>query len=483
MTTTETADIISHILIILFIWAVYLNVLDWQEAWKEWQWKQLGWEIRVPWGAGEPWKQDLLRHHRQKIKKKWYDLKKLDDLSAWVDRHRVICLCLFGVFTFLWWLVLPSMGIEGLFADQSTKDTVSKGTPKDLGEIVSTLKVAIYTLPVLFALWFFRDQNAVSTIENTRKDTNLKDFHQLSKWACGVDTGTDAQSSYQLKIAAVDQLRQFLNGDHGRSLQRPAFAVLKGAWLVFVEGTIKGSEKGKAAKKEPSAEKEFLQSALNQVITYEECKFWREFESDLTSAHFKGLSAKKSNLYFLNLKNIHWHLAELQEAKLQGANLSHAQLQGANLSDAQLQGANLSEANLQGAGLTRADLTGANLTEANLQGALDLDKVKDWTENQLMDRILQLWMANLTKANLTEADLAGANLTDANLTDANLQGALDLDKVNHWTGAQLMERLRQLMVQLQVANLTEANLTDANLQGANLQGALDLDKVNHWTGA
>ena len=48
-----------------------------------------------------------------------------------------------------------------------------------------TLVTVFISSPVLFLIWRFRDQNISQQIENTRKDTNLKEFQKLAEWVSG----------------------------------------------------------------------------------------------------------------------------------------------------------------------------------------------------------------------------------------------------------------------------------------------------------
>ena len=128
-----------------------------------------------------------------------------------------------------------------------------------------TLVSAVIFSPVAFILWYFRDQNQQLQIENHRKDINLKDFQKLCEWASGLhlveekvtvnqktnaqgiektetieqsrppvnssaDTTSRRDGSIGLQIAAVYQLRAFIEGDHGEHFIRPALLLLLALW-------------------------------------------------------------------------------------------------------------------------------------------------------------------------------------------------------------------------------------------------------------
>jgi uncharacterized protein YjbI with pentapeptide repeats len=136
-----------------------------------------------------------------------------------------------------------------------------------------------------------------------------------------------------------------------------------------------------------------------------------------------------------------------------------------NLSGAELWDANLSGAKLGGANLSEADLRGANLSGADLFGA-NLTRASLWKANLFR---ADLGQANLFRANLFRADLARANLSSgANLSGANLSEA-------NLSGAILSEadlsEANLSGASFSEASFSEANLSEADLSEANLEGA------------
>ncbi|BBM89132.1 hypothetical protein COTS27_00825 [Spirochaetota bacterium] len=142
---------------------------------------------------------------------------------------------------------------------------------------------------------------------------------------------------------------------------------------------------------------------------------------------------------WLDLSNVYF-----QRANLNNANLKGAQLQGANLENARLQGANLEKAQLERANLKNTNLENAQFEEANLTG-------------------VKLQGSKLPKAQLQGINLQGTQFQTANLYKVQFQGT-DLTCVQ-FQGAKLFH------AQLQGANLTGAQLQGANLSNAQLQGA------------
>ncbi|MEQ8817881.1 MAG: pentapeptide repeat-containing protein [Thalassobaculum sp.] len=147
---------------------------------------------------------------------------------------------------------------------------------------------------------------------------------------------------------------------------------------------------------------------------------------------------------FLDLRELNFVKADLQEAQLEGARLDRARLHQANLHRAVLIDACLKEADCWG-----SDLSGASLVGADLQA-------------------VRFRKADLAGAQLTNAKAEGADLSEANLTAANLSGAAllnaDLTSVR-------AERADISKAKLDGARLIDADLRNSDLRGASLVGA------------
>lgn len=86
-----------------------------------------------------------------------------------------------------------------------------------------TLFSLIVSAPIAFAIWSFRDRNATDQINNSRKDTNLKEYHKIVEWI------TDKDSSDELKISAIYYLRRFYE-DKSLGFQQTALHLLLSTW-------------------------------------------------------------------------------------------------------------------------------------------------------------------------------------------------------------------------------------------------------------
>ena len=109
-----------------------------------------------------------------------------------------------------------------------------------------------------FVIWFFRDQNKLWEIENSRKDTNLKDFQQLQQWATGHfpkasenNISSDASGSADkeqadsnaLQLSAIYQLGAFFRGEFGEQFRRPAYEILYSIWVKLLSEIDDGLKK------------------------------------------------------------------------------------------------------------------------------------------------------------------------------------------------------------------------------------------------
>ncbi|WP_369176906.1 pentapeptide repeat-containing protein [Candidatus Thiodubiliella endoseptemdiera] len=322
---------------------------------------------------------------------------------------------------------------------------------------IISITTLIITAPIAFIIWAFRDKNKLLELENARKDTNLKEFQQLQRWATGnIEGDKDNQGNkIALQISALHSLRAYLKGEYGDSLRRGAYEIFRASLATQHQKILKQVNEG-----------EFE----NITIAINSCQFTKQLNIIASEEWFNLLinhnfPTNNISLLGVNLSKTYLHhctygkTLDLGGAQLQKANLRDAQLQGACLNNARLQGACLNNAQLQGADLRGAQLQGANLSNAQLQGA-------DLREAQLQGAGLvcaQLQGVDLLNARLQGADLRFAQLQGANLRFAQLQGAClnnaRLQKAN----------LRD--AQLQGADLREAQLQGANLNNARLQGA------------
>jgi hypothetical protein len=86
----------------------------------------------------------------------------------------------------------------------------------------------VMSAPIIFIIWTFRDKNKLLELENARKDTNLKEFQQLQRWATGnIDGNSDNDNKIALQISALHSLRAYLKGEYGESFRRGAYEIFR----------------------------------------------------------------------------------------------------------------------------------------------------------------------------------------------------------------------------------------------------------------
>jgi hypothetical protein len=159
----------------------------------------------------------------------------LKSIDNWVYQNRALSLFLAVVLTLTAVAVANWVSGSDLFrqffypkiCDEKLPATCDPLEWKDLFQAA----ILVLGLPVAFLLWHWRDTNVRDQIaeqrnqvENSRKDTILKEFQEVQLRAAGaLDENLPQEAREQLQIAALHQLRQFLRGDYDESFRRPAF--------------------------------------------------------------------------------------------------------------------------------------------------------------------------------------------------------------------------------------------------------------------
>ena len=285
----------------------------------------------------------------------------------------------------------------------------------DTKSIIS-LTTLIITAPIVFVVWLFRDKNKLLELENARKDTNLKEFQQLQRWATGnMDGNSDNDNKIALQISALHSLRAYLKGEYGESFRRGAYEIFRAILATQHQKILQQLKNDESKTIMGAIDSCPLTKQLNIIASEEWFNLLINHNFPTKGISLLGVDLSHAYLHHrtygetLGLQGARLQGANLWVAQLQGASLWRAQLQGADLSVAQLQGANLGEVQLQGANLWGARLQGADLRNARLQG-VDLRNVK-------------LQGADLGKAQLQGANLWEVRLQWTSLWEVQLQGA------------------------------------------------------------
>ena len=104
-------------------------------------------------------------------------------------------------------------------------------------ELKETSLLTLISAPIVFVLWTYREKNEQDKIENQRFDTNIKYFEQIQERLKDIVPLNDEKESspeIHLKVAAILQLADFIQGRYGENLRRPAFQLLLSVWETYV---------------------------------------------------------------------------------------------------------------------------------------------------------------------------------------------------------------------------------------------------------
>lgn len=385
------------------------------------------------------------------FKRWWRETVSLGGLLRGLRRPTVLLLIGLGLPLLMIWLIPFGELIKPVAKDGAVRLTDQLAWKELIQPILLFIGV-----PSAFILWAFRDHNAMSALENQRKDINLKEFQEIQLRAAGaLDEKLPAKARETLQVAAIHQLRPFLRGEYGTSFRRPAWELLKallatgaeqsgyvairewvdGGGIPEVEGESAVDWAGRNAKEirgKVRVIRPDVVAIAGQTLINEEAQ--RIFRADLPleQGRFDGIDFGRSLLARQKLMGASFIGAKLYGTHLEGANLYMAHFEGAILVGIHLEGANLYMAHFEGADLSFAHLEGANLYYAHLKGT--------HLGGGRLERAY-LGRARLEGASLRDANLKGTDLNRARLEGADLEGA-HLDDKTSLTGARFDDRTR-----------------------------------------
>ncbi len=204
--------------------------------------------------------------------------------------------------------------IGGLYAE-------SLDNPGQIYTLIATLVAA----PPLFVVWMFRDEDKQRDIENTRIETQIKDFHRVEEWA----TSTDLDATNPaLRIAAIHQLRPYLVGEHGDGFRRPAYEIYKALLNSWdgLERDRSGILSKDAVEKlwglEPPQHIKAIHTVIREILRKEGA--WAKVFTP-------EMPLNQLNLIRADLPRVHLERANLLRAQLSGAILNWAHLEGTHI--------------------------------------------------------------------------------------------------------------------------------------------------------
>lgn len=338
-------------------------------------------------------------------------------------------------------------GIGGAFHRLFTDPKASRLEWREAAQIL----LLLIGVPSAFLLWLFRDLNVNATLDNQRKDVNLKEFQEIQMRAAGaINEKFPAAARETLQIAALHQMRAFLRGEYGKSFQRPAFELLRarlvgsaqttgssivGEWMR--EWRARSADlKGRAQRAAITEMKQEIAGARRKlrpcaIATAEQTILSEEWEAILQGGMplagsafdriqlgagvvLAGGSFAACSFRLAKLRYLHMERADLTSAHLEGAYLRGAHLEKAVLAYAHLEYASFVGANLDSAELWEVSAAGGRFNSASLRHARFYEA--------------DLRGVSFSRADLRGADLRYADLSGATLRDARLEGARLVDQ-------------------------------------------------------
>ena len=180
----------------------------------------------------------------------------------------------------------------------------------------------------------------------------------------GFDTFGKHEGAVALQISAVYNLLPFFRGDYGESFRRPAFNLLKSAWQAMQQRSLNSweeeDEPGSCREnKEEAIIEAFITRAyspmgvalthvllsLNRKNTQLNLRDFPEMLPNLClvgmNFHLSGVDEKARNWSDLNLSEVDFRAARLENVQFKNSQLSYARFEDAKLQDVELQNADL----------------------------------------------------------------------------------------------------------------------------------------------
>lgn len=204
----------------------------------------------------------------------------------------------------------------------------------------------------------------------------------------GFDTFGKREGAVALQISAVYNLLPFFRGDYGESFRRPAFNLLKSAWQAMQQDSLNSWEEEDEPdscreNKEEAIIEAFITRAyspmgmalthvllsLNRKNTQLNLRDFPEMLSNLClvgmNFHLSGVDEKARNWSDLNLSEVDFRAARLENVQFKNSQLSYARFEDAKLQDVELQNADLRGCDLSWWQLEKVKdggLTGSKIT-------------------------------------------------------------------------------------------------------------------------
>lgn len=268
-----------------------------------------------------------------------------------------------------------------------------------------TLFSLIFSAPIAFAIWSFRDRNATDQINNARKDTNLKEYHKIVEWI------TSKDSSEELKISAIYYLKRFYE-DKSLGFQQAALHLLLSTWE-----SMQRNELEKLKKVDGEAEAKSIINSLrengNRPLGIAITKVLLSNEGECILAYpevFSSICLAGMNFYLPGLSN------NIVNKLFNNEKIKYSGIQ------------------LQGCQFRRIDLKNVNFSNSNLLGS-------EWGSDEFQDK--SFWNhvhfieCDFRYSSINKVSLADCNFSSSNFTNTTFS-QLDVDDLTKFYGVNLI---------------------------------------------
>ena len=268
-----------------------------------------------------------------------------------------------------------------------------------------TLLTLIVSSPVAFMIWSFRDRNATDQINNSRKDTNLKEYHKIVEWI------TNKDSSDELKISAIYYLRRFYE-DKSLGFQQAALHLLLSTWE-----SMQKNELERLKKVNDSVEAD---SIINSLRENGNSPLGVAITNVLLSNDGECILAYPEVFSSICLAGMNFYLPGLSDNTVN--NLFNNK--SIKYSGIQLQGCVFKKLNLNSVDFSNSNLLGTKWSVDEFQ-----DK-SSWNHVHFIE--CDFRFSSISKISLTNCDFSGSNFTNTSFSQ------LYIDDLTRFYGVNLL---------------------------------------------
>lgn len=380
-------------------------------------------------------------------------------IGKWINENRPLFLVAVFVFSLLIGLAIDWLFGAHLYTRVFYPDLSSSAGARAWSAVIYTV-IVIFGIPSAFLLWVWRDRNVrdqlvekqnevknqglqlevlkkqvdvqgrqielqSEQIENQRKDIFLKEFQEVRKVAAGLfEIDGDESAKVQLQIAAMHQLRGFLQEEYPSTFRRAAFELLL-AGHTQASQTVDVRQDDK--QNSYWALTEMFEKQTN-AVSKERAKILRDEAALLFNL---GFPLQGRRLDFLDLTKANFRAKSLSGTSFRGSDLRAVDFESSTNASSDFSGAYLREVNMTDMGgfsakfvkvvapqscfrkaqLAWGEFKGATLTNANFSGS--------------ECKFAKFLNADLDGANLSGADFGRAQFHGANLANVTVEKTAD----------------------------------------------------------